>query len=370
MSDKSQTIAVVAKIFWRPNNQNAIKTSRIVKWVSLINICAVIWLEFALFSDIASRLFNITNLECKILFIFITSFLVVYFTVKFGLRGFVFADFFQSPIIGVSALCLITGCAIAFFTKNNVDFSNLFHPINSYSDCGMFAIHVIFVNFFFVLVTEGHWLRIWIFGQKETQLQIKSLSVTSVIWLILILIGLLSFVITGGKSGESAIVGLLQQLHLLSPVFIVFFWLGGVAALFACADSQIFSFLIVNEFDYKSGQLKNKLMDKISPFPIAMAFACFFSIIYCILRVNNVPFEKIVFIVMPLSLNTLPAFVRAAKGYSQKPKLILLSIICYLIFSIIGLFQPNNELAWTLIAAAWPLFFSLIALINFNINEN
>ncbi|MDO9339614.1 MAG: hypothetical protein Q7T72_03705, partial [Bacteroidales bacterium] len=324
---KEQVGGVIATLFWRPKNKTAQHTAIIVKWLSILNIVAIIWLEFAFFSDIASRLFSITELHYKVLLVFSCSFIVIYFTVRYGLRGFVFADAFQSPIIAISAFALIIGSAILFSQQQiKIPTSEFFRPILSLKDCGIFALHVIFLNIFLVLVSEGHWLRIWIFGKNETQLQVKSLLATAFIWMMLTCVGFFAFTLSGSKIGEDAIISLLQGLNILSPIFLVFFWLGGIAALFSTADSQIYSFLLVNEFDTKKGKLNNKIMDKINPFLLSISFAIVFSIAYFLVRHFQLPFEKIVFIIMPLGLNLLPAFIRAAKGFDQKPWLILVSI--------------------------------------------
>lgn len=360
---KDQIGGVIATLFWRPDNKKARDTSFIVKWISILNIIGIIWLEFSIFTDIGSRLFSITELYYKVLIIFSCSFLVIFFTVRYGLRGFVFADAFQSPIIAISAISLIIGSAILFTQQPiTITTTEFFKPFLTYKDCAVFALHIFFVNIFFVLVTEGHWLRIWIFGNNETKMQVKSLAATAFIVLILIFIGFFSFVISGGKLGEDAIVSLLQSLNKLSPVFLMFFWLGGIAALFSTVDSQLYSGLLVKEFDTKKGKLNNKMMDKINPLYLSLLLALIFSIAYFWVRHFNIPFEKIIFIIIPMSLNLLPAFVRAAKGYNQKPYLLIVSTVLYLVCSVFGFLQPSNQLTWTLASALIPILCSLLAL--------
>jgi hypothetical protein len=362
---KNQIGGVIATLFWRPDDNKAKLTSKIVKWLSLLNIVGVIWLEFALFSDIASRLFSIDAIYYKILLIFTATFVVIFFTVKYGLRGFVFADAFQSPIIAISALALVIGCLILAQSSHlQIKVSSFFQPILSPKDCILFGLHVIFLNLFLVLVTEGHWLRLWIFGKREIEMQVKSLLSTSIIWLLLILVGLFSYQLSNANLGENAIVGILERLNSFSSIFIVFFWFGGVAALFSAADAQIYSFLLVNEFDTAKGKLTNKLMDKISPLLLALMFSVIFTLGYFIVRKFQLNFEKIVFIIVPLSLNLLPAFVRAAKHAKQMPVLNLLSILLYIILSVLGIFKPADEFSWTLAAALMPILLSIIAFIK------
>jgi hypothetical protein len=363
LASKEQIGGVIATLFWRPDNNKAKQTARIVKWLSILNIVGIIWLEFALFSDIASRLLSISELEYKVIIIFICTLSVLYFTVRYGLRGFVFADAFQSPIIAISALILVAGSIFLFIKlPTHISLYEFFKPLSSYKDCGIFTLHVLFLNLFIVLLTEGHWLRVWIFGKYETTLQVKSTAATALISIILIFIGLFSFVITGSKIGEDSIILLLQNLGNLSPIFIVFFWLGGIAALFSTADAQLYSFLLVKEFDINEGKLSNKLMEKINPFTLSLSLAALFSVAYFLTRYFHVPFEKIVFIIIPMCLNLLPAFVRAVKGYQPKPSLLIFSIILYLVCSIFGILQPVDQMSWTLASALMPILCSIVAL--------
>jgi len=151
IESKEQIVGVIATLFWRPNNPVAQRTSWIVRSLSILNIVSVIWLEFALFSDIAGRLFSIGELQYRVVVIFVCSFAVLYFTVKYGLRGFVFADIFQSPIIAISALSLVIG-SIILFTQHPIQITptEFLHPLLPSNQCLLFALHVTFLNSFFV----------------------------------------------------------------------------------------------------------------------------------------------------------------------------------------------------------------------------
>jgi Na+/pantothenate symporter len=363
LEKKAQSAGVIATLFWRSDNENARTTAALVKWLSLFNIVAVIWLEFAIFSDLASKLFSVNALWGKVIFILTATFIVMLFTTKYGLRGFVFADAFQSPIIAISAIGLLIG-SIYLFTniKVNISLADFIKPILTTKECIIFSAHVLFLNGFFVLVTEGHWLRIWIFGRREQDLQVKSLVSTATIWLFLICIGLFTFFISGKKVGLDAIISLVNDLGNVSPIFLVLFWLGGIAALFSTADAQLYSLFLVKDFNVNTGQLNNRLLNQTNPIKFSFLFALFFCIFYFLVRYFQIPFEKIVFIIMPICLNLLPAFIRAFKKFEQKPYLVILSSVLYLICSTVGFFKPSEELTWTLAAALMPALFSLIAL--------
>lgn len=363
LASKKQVGGVISTLFWRPQDQKSIQTAVVIKWLSIINITGVIWLEFALFSDIASMLFSLNQLHYKVIIIFLTTIIVVYFTVKFGLRGYVFADFFQSPLIGLSAIGLIVGCIILVIKRDiSFDLYTLTTPLLSIRECIIFSFHVLFLNSFLVLVTEGHWLRVWIFGKQETKMQVLSLTATAAIWILLIIVGFFTYILSGSQFGEAAIVKLLLGLNQISPLFIILFWVGGIAALFSTADAQIYSLLLVNEFDSRQGVLKNKLMDKMHPLLLSLVFSFGFTVLYFLVRYYSIPFEKIVFMVIPFSLNILPAFIRLIKGYSPRPVLICLSTAIYLLLSLFGFLSTEHELSWNLAAVSIPVIFSVFAL--------
>jgi len=361
LESKKQKIGVIATLFWN-NNTGARQVSKLVKIVSLFNIGAIIWLEFALFTDIFSFLFQVEHIVLKALVIFLTTTIIIYFTIKYGLRGFVFADSFQSPLILFSILLLMTGCGILLYQSQNIEFDySLFSPIVSPPNVVLFILHVFVLNSFLILVTEGHWLRIWIFGDNETVLQKKSMFTTSVVWLLLISVGFAAFIITN-QTGENSIFALLNSLKELSVGFILAFWVGAVSALFSTADTQIYSFFLVRSFNSTSGELnKNKLKIK-HPFFRSLFFGVCFSVAYIVIRYLEFPFEKIIFIVMPICLNLLPAFVRLFKNLKPKPIFTIISIIGYVILSLIGFFQSQNEMSFTLAASLFPVLISLFAL--------
>ncbi|WGH75657.1 hypothetical protein P8625_00400 [Tenacibaculum tangerinum] len=361
LESKKQKVGVIASLFWNDTN-NAKQLSNLVKVISLLNIGAIIWLEFALFTDIFVYLFQIEHIMLKSLVIFLATTLIIYFTVKYGLRGFVFADSFQSPLILFSILLLMTGCGILIYQSQTIQIDlSILSPIVPTTNVILFVLHVFVLNSFLILVTEGHWLRVWIFGENETVLQKKSMFTTSIVWLLLILVGFGTFALTN-QTGENSIFALLENLKELSIGFILAFWIGAVSALFSTADTQIYSFFLVRSFNHNNGNLDGDKLKIGRPFLKSLLFASFFTLAYIAVRLIEFPFEKIIFIVMPICLNLLPAFVRLFKGYKPKPSLTVVSIIGYMVLSIIGFFQSDNEMSFTLAASLFPVLISLIAL--------
>ncbi|MDA3943106.1 MAG: hypothetical protein PF694_06155 [Bacteroidetes bacterium] len=363
IEDSSNTFGVIASIFWQKGNKNSIHNAKIIKYISILNIIGVIWLEFSLFSDILSYVFKVDNIYVKTAIVLLSAFTIIYFTIKYGLRGFVFADFFHSPLILLSVIVLLIGSVIFIFNSGIViEPSIILKPILGIKEIFLFSMHVIFLNAFLVFVTEGHWLRLWVFNDNETKVQTKSIVSTAIIWALLSAIGLLTFSQINSV-GTEAVSSLILKLGDISYLFPIAFWIGATAALFSTADTQVYSLLLVNSWNPKSGQLSNKLTKNIKALPIAILASLTFAIAYFIVRFFNIPFEKIIFIIIPMCLNLLPAFVRLIKNYSPKPWLVLVSLFIYSCFAVYGFIKPESEMSMTLAASMVPLFFSLLALI-------
>jgi hypothetical protein len=277
----------------------------------------------------------------------------------------VFADLFHAPLIAFATVIIFAGC-VALYFKHSISAPSLqtfFQPAIPQSLCIIFAFHVFFLNSFLVLMSEGHWLRMWIFGDRETTQQKPSLLWLAGLWGVLMLIGFFASDVSGGKVGEDATVGLLGNLTAISWIFPVAFWAGGTAALFSSADSSIYSFLIVRRFDTSTGKLSQMQTAELKPAWYALLVTALFSIAYTVVRHFHIPFEKIVFVVMPLTLNILPAFVFSIRNRPQKPVLIWLSLLFYGGASTLGFIQPASQLFWTLMAALMPVAAACIALL-------
>ena len=358
IQSSDQTGGVLASLCWS-NSINGKRSSLWIKYISLTNIAAIIWLEFALFSDIGGDIFGVTDVWIKALFLAICSFTVIFFVLRYGIRGFAFTDIFQTPIIALSVLIIVVG-AVWLFNSSSIVFStSLIQPIVDTKTIILFVIHVIFLNAFLVLATEPHWLRLWVFQEKETETQIASTVSTAIIWAILVGIGLIASMLAQGGVGTGVIVSLVNQLSDLSLIFVVAFWFAAVAALFTTSDAQTYSWLVVKNFDSNTGSLQEFKLDSAKPFLYAAVVSITFAAIYLLVRTYSLPFEKLVFLIIPFSLNTLPAIVQLAYKREPSPALMALSVIGFIGLGSGGFIQPQNELLWTLSAALVPVVISL-----------
>lgn len=357
--------AIIASVFWK-NDDNSIRTSRVIKYISIVNISSILWLEFSIFADISSKLISKGDLLYTCVILFIIAYLIALFTFKFGLRGFVFGDFFHSPLILLGSIIILIGSIIlVFFSSTNYTFnlSDVLTPKLDWASSLAFIVATIGLNLFLVLVSESHWLRVWIFGKKETTVQAKSQISTAIVWFVLISIGLVYGAVGNGALGKDAVSDLLLNISNISPLFAMAFWIAGTAALFSTADTQLFSLFMVSSYNPKDANIHYDNLNKYNPFLISLFIALSFTIIYFIVDLLKLPFEKLVFLLLPIGMNAVPAFFREYKNYKQYSRFIYFSIILYAACSIKALVDPSDEFFFTVAAPITPFVAGLFALL-------
>lgn len=356
LESENQTGGILASLCWSDSQQGR-KTAALIKYMSMLSIFAVIWLEFSLFADIGGDILGLTNVWTKAVMLAISSFAVIFFVLRYGIRGFVFADILQAPIITLSII-LIVGGALWLAKDTSIAFSiDFVQPTADTKTILLFILHVTLLNTFLVLATEPHWLRLWAFKQKEIRTQTISTGATAIIWTALIGTGLIASATTNSHetAGTSVIISLVQHLSVLSPSFVVAFWFAAVAALFTTADIQIYSWLIVNNFKPATGVLHEQKLGEIKPTIYAATSSVLFAILYTFVRENSILFEKLIFLIIPFSLNSLPAIAQLVRGQKPTPMPVVIGTTLFIIFGTIGLFQPQSDLFWTLFAVLAPI---------------
>lgn len=355
LRSENQAGGVIASLFWSDSLENR-RAASIVKWTSLLNIAGVIWLEFALFADFGGAVLGLDNLWQRALIVGCSGLAISYFVLKFGVRGFVFADLFQTPIIAIATAVIGFGAVFAL-VQRELSFGEVLEaakPLMNPTNLMLFVIHVTVLNFFLVVATEPHWLRAWFFRDRESQIQAKATLGTSIIWLMLILFGWVATSLSGGAVGQGVVTGLLSALGEVSPIFLSAFWFAGIAALFSTADTQLYSFLLVAGFDRRTGTLAPSVLGKARPLGYAVLAGAALTTAYVAVRASNLPFEKLVFLIIPMCLNVVPGLVSLALAGKPAPGAMLLSIVGYSAFAISGLLQPQHEFALTMSAALVP----------------
>lgn len=362
-----QVSAIFANAIW-DNDKESQASARFLQVLSMTNIAWIIWLEFAVFSALLAKLFNLTHVGAAI-GMFIVSLAVLYITLKYGMRGFVFSDILLSPLIGVGSLTILSAFVLYLLSDpRGVEVVVLLEPVAPLRDCLLFVGHVFILNFFFVLLTEPHWFRVWIFGHdRSSRLQRGSIGATSALWVVLAIIGLIAGAAAPPTStliGLESVANLLEQSVLRKPVYIVLFWVAAAAAVFSTAEAQIYSLLLTKAYDAKAGQIDLFARRPGRPFLVSGLAASTLAIIYYVVLELQLPFEKLIFILVPICLNGLPALTCVARRLPVKTWYLYLSIILYTCCAVAGLILHKNGLFWTLMAAVAPLLVSLFLLMR------
>jgi hypothetical protein len=362
LKTSDQTVGVIAMLLW--SDSAAGRTlSRVTKWVSLVAIASIVWLEFTIFSDFTSSALGIGSnaFAYRSLTVFATAFVVVFFVLYYGIRGFTFADFLHGPLISVAAVVLFIGVAIAYSGPNAPwnDMSSFVAPVLSYWQGAVFAAHVLVLNCLQVLCTEPHWMRVWLLGDRETTKQVPAMASTAVFWLLMLAIGLTAAA-ASGKIGEEAIAALLGELATRSIVFVSVFWVAVTAALFSTADTQAYCFLLVWKFDPRSGSLTNIASQSFRPALLAVGAAALCSVAYFIVRSSALPVEKIIFVVIPSVVTLAPPIILKALGRIPLPFVLWISLIGYIAVATYGFIRPDTEFYATLSAVFVPLFVTVV----------
>lgn len=175
----------------------------------------------------------------------------------------------------------------------------------------------------------------------------------------LIIAGFFAYFSSGGKVGEAAVVAFVDLLTGVNPFLSFVFWMAAIAALFSTADSQIYAALITYRFDPQSGSMK---AGDFRPTYLALAFAVGFCLLYLVIRYLEIPFEKLIFAIVPSALVLLPVLVDAAQGKRPSWMKLSLAAILYWAASIYGLLTPGELLYWNLAAALVPTSIALTSL--------
>ena len=365
LESPNQTGGVIAALFWAEDAASQ-RTAWLVKWFSVFNLVALLWIEFTVFAAVGEKLLELESVFVAPILLCACCFSIALFTLIYGVRGFVFADLFHVPLVMAAALAILGGCI--WLTYQNwgsevpSSIQTIIWPQLTIPACLLFSAHILCLNGIQLLTTEGHWLRLWIFREKENEKLRMSTFYTAIVWAVLSVIGLLTFYLSGEHIGVPAVVRLLARLNDLSIIFIAVFWIGGIAALFSTTDGGLYALLVVLCFRPKEGKLHDRDMAKIRPFRTSAWIAVGTTGAYIVLvQLLQLPIEKLLFLVFPLSLNLFPAFVRAFRGLPQSPWYIIVALILYVSCAVAGLRQPEKSFEWTLAAGLMPIIVGGIA---------
>jgi hypothetical protein len=250
----------------------------------------------------------------------------------------------------------------------------LSNPTETLLNCAIFAVSTCFLNSFLVLVTEPHWFRVWMFGDRVVKLQIRSLVVTCCIWTALILIGAFASLLVGQiglhsrslvpmSGGNDVAVFFVSNVAHYSPMLAVAFWLAGMAVLFSTSDAQAYSLVLLCSYDARRGQMRTAELSQVKPLLYCGLSAFIFASLYVFVRYFGIPLDKLVLLLLPFCLNIVPGLIGIVRSGAPQPALIWLSVGFYCCCALMSLAFDRSERAFAVAAPLMPMMISGVALL-------
>jgi hypothetical protein len=105
----SPTAAAVTSLFWSRDNTSV---SRLIKVLTQVSLLAILWLEFTTLTKLFAGLFGLSSLAYQATVMFVAVLFMFDFIIRNGLRGFLFADLLEFPLILLGTIVVLVGTLI------------------------------------------------------------------------------------------------------------------------------------------------------------------------------------------------------------------------------------------------------------------
>jgi hypothetical protein len=362
------TAAAITSLFWSSENRGV---ARLIQILTQISLLAILWLEFATLTKLSIGLFGLQSSGSQALAMFVAVFFMSDFIMRNGLRGFLFADLLEFPLILIGIAGLLIGTALLVHSNSPALHLGLLvaAPKLPLWWCLIFVAATLFLNSFLILTSESHWLRVWTMREQVQNKTSQSTSTAAVMWLVLVAIGLYVPIVAAGM-GVDAVVEVVRKLGNLSVFFSIAFWIAAIAAMFSATDSQIYSLLVVSAFDPKTGNINET--PKFVAFPLlsSASVALAFSALYLIVEVSKYPFEPLVFFVFPIFLCAVPSFVQMICEDRVSSGPVIISMLLYFMCGAGMIILPNYNFPLSLAAPLMPAVVSAFIFIRSEFQKN
>jgi hypothetical protein len=181
----------------------------------------------------------------------------------------------------------------------------------------------------------------------------QSMIWTSLVWFMLIVMGLLVVGVTSSY-GLEAVADIVNHLKHYSVAFSLLFWTAATAAIFSTADSQIYSFLLVESFDPRTGTSCDTPRYVSFPLWTSAIIAMVFTSVFALVDISQFPFEPIVFFVFPIFLCLVPAIVEYFIRGECSLTPILIGLGLYMACGLGMVLLPNYSFPLSLAAPLMP----------------
>jgi hypothetical protein len=352
-SSQISTVAITS-LFWRESDETSKKVSRFAKLLTITSILSILWLEFATATSIASGPLGIESVHYKSILMFVWVYLVFDFTIRNGLRGFIFLDLLLAPLILLGIAVLAYGVVRTTYANPDFHIGLLAPPpVLNVPQILIFVLATMFLNSFLLITTESHWIRVWTMPTQVRSTTLVSMTITASMWALLILIGLL-LILSVQAHGINAVVDLLKLMSDTSPIYVAAFWIAAVAALLSTCDAQLYSLLLVWAFNTKIGRIEKLPIVVSYPSLTAFVVAVLFAFLFYGINAIHFPIDPIVFFLFPVFLCLAPSFVQLIRTERVTLAPILLATCLYSICGIGMLLLPEYEYYFALGSPLMP----------------
>lgn len=370
LQENAPTSAILPSLFWREDRR---AHSFIIKWIQIVSLSSIVWLELAVFNKMFAAFMGLdtTNVFWSGVIFFAASLFVINFVLRYGVRGFAFSDIVCFPIIFVCVALFLVLTFLSFSQGDPqlVEGGRIWpEPVFPLINCIVFAVAALFLNSFLIVATEAHWLRVWLFPNKDHETRYSAGILTGMTWLLLALIGLLGAGVSAAIGWEATIeiVAFVEQQY---PITTIVFWLAVTAAIFSTADSQAYSLLLLFSFSPDKGDVKSEKMKRMNADILSVFVALLLALVYVGANELSIPFEQIVFFVLPFFLCVAPSLLSTMLGLEPQNGHLVASVVGYLCFGALMVVVPEQGFLWSLFAPLFPAGVCLYVLVVYRVKR-
>jgi hypothetical protein len=137
------------------------------------------------------------SLSLQVTVMFFAVLFMCDFIIRNGLRGFLFADLLEFPLILLGTFIILAG-ALILGAEQPTFTGRLFISSPHFPIWWglLFCVATLFLISFLLITSEAHWLRVWTIRDQVSAATVKSASTTAAMWLILVFVGFVIIVLS------------------------------------------------------------------------------------------------------------------------------------------------------------------------------
>jgi len=347
-------------------------TTRLVQFLSVINISAVVWLEIKILTTIVlSVIFGIEYDASNALEFGLTAGVVagllVQFVLRFGMQGVVATDALYWPFIILSAVIVVFVTMATAYGKSgglnelisNISLDPLIDPLT----LGFFLLNIILVNAVYHVGRDDLWLRLSAFSNEIHQDNLaasrlfKATILALPVWLVLILAGMMIPVLIG-RPAESIVevIDAVRVSSIIPPILI----LGMLAAMLSTCDNQFFSLRRLFLYSPHTNTVRSWVFNRRDTAIVSLAVGLLVLLLTSAAVFFDVNDQNLVFACLGLPAVVFPVVNQSLGMRKAHPADVFVPMIVYVLLIIIGLNEGGIPSLFIIAAAPVSLLVGLV----------